>query len=75
MLSVVRRVAKERKYPLVEIYERKKKETDAGNWDQRIRNQQLSKEKFGKWILDGSKDDETKTVPGGSTTITPTPTA
>jgi lysophospholipase L1-like esterase len=62
--DVVRQVAKERKYPLVEIYERKKKETEAGNWDQRIRHQQLSIEKFGRRILDGSKDDEMKNVPG-----------
>jgi len=62
--DVVRQVAKERKYPLVEIYERKKKETKAGNWDQRIRHQQLSVEKFGRRILDGSKDDEMKDVPG-----------
>jgi hypothetical protein len=62
--AVVRKVARERKYPLVEVYERKKKETEAGNWDQRIRNQQLSMEKFGRPILDGSKDDEMKDVPG-----------
>ena len=62
--DVVRQLAKERKYPLVEIYERKKKETQAGNWDQRIRHQQLSMEKFGKRILDGSKDNEMKDVPG-----------
>ena len=62
--AVVRQVAKQRKLPLVEIYERKKKETEAGNWDQRIRNQQLSKEKFGRPILDGSKDEEMKDVPG-----------
>jgi len=62
--DVVRQVAKERKYPLVEICERKKKETQAGNWDQRIRNQQLSMERFGKPVLDGCKDDEMKDVPG-----------
>jgi hypothetical protein len=62
--DVVRQLAKERKYPLVEIYERKKKETQAGNWDQRIRHQQLSMEKFDKRILDGSKDNEMKDVPG-----------
>jgi hypothetical protein len=62
--AVVRQVAGERKYPLVEVYERKKKETEAGNWDQRIRNQKLSQEKFGKRILDGSKDAEMKDVPG-----------
>ena len=62
--EVVRRVASERKYPLAEIYERKKKETEAGNWDQRIRNQKLSQEKFGKRILDGSNDEEMKGVPG-----------
>jgi lysophospholipase L1-like esterase len=62
--DVVRQVAKERKYPLVEIYERKKKETEAGNWDQRIRHQQLSMEKFGRRILDGSKDDEMSNVAG-----------
>jgi lysophospholipase L1-like esterase len=62
--QVVRQVASEREYPLVEIYERKKKETEAGNWDQRIRNQRLSQKKFGRRILDGSKDDEMKDVPG-----------
>ena len=62
--DVVRQVASERKYPLVEIYERKKKETESGNWDQRIRNQKLSREKFGMRILDGSKDEEMKDVPG-----------
>jgi lysophospholipase L1-like esterase len=62
--AVVRQVAKERKYPLVEIYERKKKETEVGNWDQRIRNQQLSGETFATRILDGSRDEEMKNVPG-----------
>jgi lysophospholipase L1-like esterase len=62
--AVVRQLAGERKYPLVEIYERKKRETEAGNWDQRIRNQKLSQERFGKPILDGSKDEEMKDVPG-----------
>jgi lysophospholipase L1-like esterase len=62
--AVVRQLAGERKYPLVEIYERKKRETEAGNWDQRIRNQKLSQEKFGRPILDGSKDEEMKDVPG-----------
>ena len=62
--AVVRQLAGERKYPLVEIYERKKKETEAGNWDQRIRDQKLSQERFGKPILDGSKDEEMKDVPG-----------
>ena len=62
--AVVRRIAKERKYPLVEIYERKKKETEAGNWDQRIRNQKLSVERFNRALLNGEKDDEMKDVPG-----------
>jgi lysophospholipase L1-like esterase len=62
--AVTRQVAKERKYPLVEIYERKKTETDAGNWDQRIRHQQLSMDKFGRRVLDGEKDDVMKDVPG-----------
>jgi lysophospholipase L1-like esterase len=62
--DVVRQVAEEGKYPLVEIYERKKKETQDGNWDQRIRHQQLSMEKFGRRILDGSKDNEMKDVRG-----------
>jgi lysophospholipase L1-like esterase len=62
--AVVRKVARERKYPMVEVYERKKKETKAGNWDQRIRNQQLSMEKLGRPILDASNDDEMKGVPG-----------
>ena len=62
--EVVRQLASEGTYPLVEIYERKRKETKAGNWDQRIRNQKLSQDKFGRRILDGSKDEEMKNVPG-----------
>lgn len=62
--DVIRRVAKERKLPLAEIYERKKSETEAGRWDQRIRNQQLSVKTFGRRILDDSKDDEMGNVPG-----------
>ncbi len=62
--AVVREVAREREYPLVEVYERKRKETQAGNWDQRIRHQQLSMEKFGRRILDAKKDGEMKDVPG-----------
>ena len=62
--EVVRQLASERQYPLVEIYERKRKETKAGNWDQRIRNQKLSQDKFGRPILDGSKDEEMRDVPG-----------
>ena len=42
----------------------KEKETKAGNWDQRIRNQKLSQDKFGRRILDGSKDEEMEDVPG-----------
>ena len=62
--AVVRQVASERRYPLIDIYERKRQETEAGNWDQRIRNQALSMGKFGKQILDGMKDEEMKDVPG-----------
>ena len=62
--EVVRHVARERKLPLVGIYERKRRETEAGNWDQRIRNQKLSVEKFGKRIMGGSKDDEVGSLPG-----------
>ena len=62
--EVVRELASEREYPLVEIYERKTNETEAGNWDQRIRNQKLSMERFGRRILDGSKDEEMQDVPG-----------
>jgi hypothetical protein len=61
--DVLRTVAKERKYPLVEIFERRKKEIESGNWDLCIRNQALSKEKFGKLIVDGSKDAEMAAVP------------
>ena len=56
--------ASTRNYPLVEIYERKKKDTEAGNWDQRIRNQKLSIDKYGRRILGGSKDSEMEDVPG-----------
>ena len=61
--AVVREVAEKRDFPLVEIYERKKSETEDGNWDQRIRQQQLSMERFGEHILDGSKDAEMEGVP------------
>ena len=62
--EIVRQVTHDRNYPLVEVYERKKRETKAGDWDQRIRNHKLSQQEFGKRILDGSKDEEMQDVPG-----------
>lgn len=58
--EVSRQVAKERNYPLVDVYERLKAEILADRWDLRIRNQQLAREKFGDRVFDASKDEEMK---------------
>ncbi len=63
MWDKVRALAQERSYPLVDIHARKQQEARAGRWDQHIRNQVLSKQKFGRVIVDSSKDAEMKDVP------------
>ncbi len=60
----LKEIASERKYPLVDNYARRKKEVEAGNWDHCIRGQRLSKQKFGKLIVDDSKDKEMEGVKG-----------
>jgi lysophospholipase L1-like esterase len=59
----IRELAEERSLPLVDNFKRRIMETRRGNWDQRIRNQQLSLERFGERILDGSKDSVMRSVP------------
>jgi len=56
--EVVRRVARERRYPLVEVFARLKREVQAGNWDLCIRNDELAEKRFGRQIVDDSKDGE-----------------
>jgi lysophospholipase L1-like esterase len=55
-----RELARDRKYPLVDVHAQYKKEIDGGNWDFFIRNQSKAVEKFGKVIVDASKDEEMK---------------
>jgi lysophospholipase L1-like esterase len=59
----IRALADERGYPLIDIHARKIAETRRGNWDQRIRNQQIALERFGERILDNSRDVEMLDVP------------
>jgi len=73
--QAIRELAKERAYPLVDNYARRKAEADAGKWDQCIRNQKLSQEKFGKVIMDDSRDAEMKDVPGWFSDAHPNPPA
>ncbi len=54
----IRDVARERGYPLVDVYRRRQREIAAGNWDFYIRSQKLSKQRYGHLIVDGSKDAE-----------------
>jgi len=56
--DVVRRVARARRYPLVDVFARFEREVTAGNWDLCIRNDKLSQERFGRQIVDDSKDGE-----------------
>lgn len=59
-----RRVARGRGLPLVDIFERRRDEVQAGNWDLSIRNRRLALERFGQLILDDSKDREMARVEG-----------
>ncbi|MBE7462194.1 MAG: SGNH/GDSL hydrolase family protein [Planctomycetes bacterium] len=61
--EISRQVARERGYTLVDVYERLKAEILADRWDLRIRNQGLSRQKFGDRVFDASKDAEMKDTP------------
>ncbi len=56
--SQTRALAKERGYVLVDVYQKLVDEMNDGNWDMYIRNQELSREHYGKVIADDSKDAE-----------------
>ena len=56
--EVVRGVARERRYPLVEVFARLRREVQAGNWDLCIRNDDLAQKRYGRQIVDDSKDGE-----------------
>jgi lysophospholipase L1-like esterase len=58
--QAARELARDRKYSIVDIQSRYKKEIDDGNWDFFIRNQVMARKKFGSVIVDSSKDDEMK---------------
>jgi lysophospholipase L1-like esterase len=62
--DAVRELARERRYPLVDIHARRKAAARAGLSDQCIRNQKLAMEQFGVRVLDASRDAEMKDVPG-----------
>ena len=62
--DVYRQLARERGYPLVDVFARRRRETEAGNWDQNRRNPKLASERFGHMILDGEKDAEMAGVRG-----------
>ena len=61
--QVVRDLAQERGWPLVDVFERRRLEVEAGNWDFYIRSWKLSKQRFGRLIVDGAKDEELAGVP------------
>jgi hypothetical protein len=56
--QVIRDLASERGYPLVDVYARRRREVAAGNWDFYIRNQRVSKKRWGHGVVDASKDAE-----------------
>src|SRR5947199_266617 len=56
-------IARERQYPLVEVFARLRREVTAGNWDLCIRNDELSQKRFGRQIVDDSKDGEMAGAP------------
>jgi len=61
--EIVRRVARARRYPLVDVFARFRREVSAGNWDLCIRNAKLSHERFGRQIVDDSEDAAMAAVP------------
>jgi lysophospholipase L1-like esterase len=61
--DVARQIAIERKYEFVEAFERMKKEAECGNKDLCIRAQGISKEKFGRRIVDDVVDKEMASTP------------
>ena len=62
--SVVRAVATDRGYPLVDVFRRRREEVRRGNWDQNRRRRKLARQRFGRDVLDGSKDAEMAGVAG-----------
>jgi hypothetical protein len=62
--DVARQVAKDRNYSFVEAFERMKREAEAGNKDLCIRSQAISREKFGRRIVDNVVDKEMAGVDG-----------
>jgi lysophospholipase L1-like esterase len=62
--EVVRQVARERGYPLVDVFARRRREAAAGNWDLGRRNKRLALERFGRIVVDDSRDGEMHGVQG-----------
>jgi lysophospholipase L1-like esterase len=54
--AVIRRVARARGYPLVDVYARRRREAAAGNWDQNRRSRRLALERFGRIVVDDGED-------------------
>lgn len=54
--EVSRKIAREEGFPLVEYYEASKQETEAGNWDLRIRNIRRKGPPEQRFVLDASED-------------------
>ena len=73
--QVNRDVARDRGYPLVDNFARRKREVAAGNWDLYIRSRKLSQQGFKQLIVDGSKDAEMAGVPGWYGNRHPNPNA
>lgn len=61
--ETVRQVSRKRNLPLVDVNARRREETDKGNWDFNVRNQVLSRGRFGGLVVDDSKDHLMKDEP------------
>lgn len=73
--QVARDLARERGWPLVDVSARRRHEIEAGNWDFYIRSRKLSQERYGRLIVDGSKDAEMAGEPGWFGNRHPNPNA
>jgi lysophospholipase L1-like esterase len=62
--EVTRTVARARGYPLVDVFARRRREVEAGNWDFSERSPRLALTHFGYYVHDDSRDAEMAGVPG-----------
>jgi lysophospholipase L1-like esterase len=71
--EIVRQVAREGDYPLVDVFARRRHEVAAGQWDLSRRNKRLALERYGRIVVDDAKDEEMRSVHGWLSDAHPNP--